>query len=145
MKNKAAISIFILLVIALHALPAVSYQGVRQTRWPFLAWAMYAKSYPPGPIEVIDRRVFALSVDGKRREVTPWLVGLSGPAFRDAYLLPLENGDSATARRLVNVVGRYDRDSTAQLRLETTQYRLVDTGVVVDRAPAVTFPTVPQR
>jgi hypothetical protein len=140
MKYKTGVSVFIILVLALHALPVLSYQGVRQTRWPFLAWAMYAKSYPPGPIVVTIRRIFGVSTDGRRREVTPYLVGLSGPAFRNTYLLPLENGDSAVARRLANTVNREGRDIMAQLRLETTQYRLVDSGVVVDTAPPVTFP-----
>jgi hypothetical protein len=77
--------------------------------------------------------------------VTPYLVGLSGPAFRNTYLLPLENGDSAVARRLANTVNREGRDIMAQLRLETTQYRLVDSGVVVDTAPPVTFPVTPAQ
>jgi hypothetical protein len=145
MKYKTGVSVFIILVLALHALPVLSYQGVRQTRWPFLAWAMYAKSYPPGPIVVTIRRIFGVSTDGRRREVTPYLVGLSGPAFRNTYLLPLENGDSAVARRLGNTVNREGRDIMAQLRLETTQYRLVDSGVVVDTAPPVTFPVTPAQ
>jgi hypothetical protein len=140
MKYKTGVSVFIILVLALHALPVLSYQGVRQTRWPFLAWAMYAKSYPPGPIVVTIRKLVGVSTDGTRREVTPFLVGLSGPAFRNTYLLPLENGDSAVARRLGNTVNREGRDIMTQLRLETTQYRLVDSGVVVDTAPPVTFP-----
>jgi hypothetical protein len=145
MKYKTGVSVFIILVLALHALPVLSYQGVRQTRWPFLAWAMYAKSYPPGPIVVTIRQIFGVSTDGRRREVTPYLVGLSGPAFRNTYLLPLENGDSAVARRLGNTVNREGRDIMTQLRLETTQYRLVDSGVVVDTAPAVTFPVAPAQ
>ena len=55
MQLKTRISLFILLIIGLHAVPVVFYQGERQTRWPFLAWAMYSQSYPAGPITVAKR------------------------------------------------------------------------------------------
>ena len=49
MQTRTRISLFILLILGLHAIPVLWYQGERQTRWPFLAWAMYARSFPPGP------------------------------------------------------------------------------------------------
>ncbi len=145
MRNKTAISLFILLVLALHAVPVLSYQGVRQTRWPFLAWAMYAKSYPPGPIVAAIRKVFATSALGKHQEVTPRVVGLSGPAFRNTYMVPLERDDTMAARKLMGRLNRERRDSVVQLRLELTQYRLVDSGVAVDSASAKVFPPSSDR
>ena len=143
MSNKTWISLFILLVLALHAVPVLSYQGVRQTRWPFLAWAMYAKSYPPGPVIVTMRKIVGTSAGGKREEVTPKMVGLSKPAFRNAYGVPLGKDDSAAARQLMDRINRGRRESLVELRLETIQYRLTDTGVAVDTAPAKIFPASP--
>jgi hypothetical protein len=139
-SNKTWISLFILLVLGLHALPVLSYQGVRQTRWPFLVWAMYAKSYPPGPITATMRKIVGTSASGKQEEVTPKLVGLSGPAFRNAYGVPLWKGDSAAARELMDKINRERRDALVELRLESIQYRLGANGIVMDTAATRTFP-----
>jgi hypothetical protein len=144
-SNKTWISLFILLVLGLHAVPVLSYQGVRQTRWPFLAWAMYAKSYPPGPITATMRKIVGTSAGGKREEITPKLVGLSGAAFRNAYGVPLWKGDSAAARELMDRINRGRRDPVRELRLESIEYRLGNHGVVVDTAPARTFSAFPKR
>ena len=139
MRNKTGISLFILLVLALHAVPVLSYQGLRQTRWPFLAWAMYAKSYPPGPIVVTLRKIVGTSAAGKSHDVTAALIGLSGPAFRNTYAVPLGNNDSTAARQLMDRLNRGRRDSIVELRQQTTQYRLADTGVVVRTTPVRIF------
>ena len=74
--SKLWISALILLVLGLHAIPVISYQGHRQTRWPFLAWAMYARSWPPGPIQTMDRALVGRTAAGTEEEVTAWLAGL---------------------------------------------------------------------
>ena len=68
-QPKAWISLFIVLVIGLHAVPVISFQGNRQTRWPILAWAMYAKSIPPGPIEMMKRRIVGFTAGGRQELV----------------------------------------------------------------------------
>jgi hypothetical protein len=144
---KTRISLFVLLVLGLHALPVLSYQGVRQTRWPFLTWAMYARSYPAGPIEVVLRRLVVTSHNGATREISQRDVGLSSPAFKNNYLAPISRGDSTAARWLIDQLDRIGPDSVAELRLETTRYRLVDPGVAVDTLPPLRFPAhaVPSR
>jgi len=144
MSVRTRISLFILLLLGLHALPVLSYQGVRQTRWPFLVWAMYARSIPPGPIEVTLRTLYGATSNGRDQEVTPADVGLSGPAFRNAYLLPLANGDTGTARVLLDRINEHRTEPLVDLRLETIRHRLVDTGVVTEMPPAFHYPPVPQ-
>jgi len=136
---RTRVSLFIIVVLALHTLPVLSYQGVRQTRWPFLVWAMYARSYPPGPIEVVLRELVAISSDGPR-EVTHRDVGLSKPAFKNNYLAPLTHGDTNAGRWLIDRLNRVGPDSVTQVRIETVRYRLVDSGVAVDTIPVVVYP-----
>jgi hypothetical protein len=139
MQAKTRISLFLLLVIGLHALPVLSYQGNRQTRWPILAWAMYARSYPPGPVEVMMRRLTATSSNGKEEEVTWKLVGLPWPAFRNAYITPLAKGDSTAASELIHRLNRDREAPVVQLRLEAERFTLADTGVVKEALPVLTY------
>jgi hypothetical protein len=143
MSLKTRISLLILLIIGLHAVPVLSYQGERQTRWPFLAWAMYARSYPPGPITVATRRLVATYASGKEEEVTQRLVGLPTPAFKKTYIAPLWKGDSTPAYQLIERLNRGRSDPVVQLRLEGERRLLVDTGVVRETLPVVTYRAQP--
>lgn len=138
MRSKTWISVLILLVLGLHAVPVLSYQGARQTRWPFLAWAMYARSYPPGPIVVTMRRMMATSASGREEPVTSAMAGLPEPTFRNGYLAPLWRGDSTPASDLIQRLNRGRTDPIVQLRLEGEQFTLVDSGVVKQPIPVVT-------
>ena len=138
-QPKVWISLLIVLVIGLHALPVLSYQGHRQTRWPFLAWAMYARSYPPGPIQVVQRSIVATTAAGEEQEITPYLVGLSKPAFRNAYLVPLAKEDSAAARELLGRINADRQVPFVRLRLGGIQSTLADTGVVRDSLPVFVY------
>ena len=139
MSQKTRISLLILLVIGLHAVPVLSYQGERQTRWPFLAWAMYARSYPPGPIAIATRRLVATYASGKEEQVTERLVGLPGPALMKTYIAPLWKGDSMPAYELIQRLNRGRSDPVVQLRREGERRLLVDTGVVREALPVVTY------
>jgi hypothetical protein len=143
MSTRTRISLFILLLLGLHALPVLSYQGYRQTRWPILAWAMYARSIPAGPIEVTMRTIIQTTADGRHQEVSEKYVGLSGPTFRNMFLVPLANGDSSAARALLARIAARQTEPVVELRLETTRYRLVDTGVVRITSPAMIYPASP--
>lgn len=139
MGVKTRISLFILLVLGLHVLPVVSYQGVRQTRWPFLTWAMYARSYPPGMIDMVTRKLIAISPRGMQREVSYRDVGLSLPAFNNNYLESFARGDSAAAEWLIDRLNRVGSDSVTELRLGVIRYRLTDSGVAVDTLPDMVY------
>jgi hypothetical protein len=141
MQSKTRNSLLILLVLGLHAVPVIFYQGNRQTRWPFLAWAMYAQASKPGPIAVLQRRLIATSASGVDKEITADFVGLPGPAFRNRYVTPLWNGDSTAAHELIERLERRWDDPVVQLRMEGERLTLVDTGVVKETLPVVTYPT----
>jgi hypothetical protein len=143
MQPKTRLSLLILLVIGLHAVPALFYQGERQTRWPFLSWTMYAKSFPPGPITMATRRLVATSASGKQEEVTPKLLGMPMPAFRNAYVTPLWQGDSSPAYVLIQRLNQGRSDPVVRLSLEGLRLTLVDTGVVKDSLPVLTYQVHP--
>jgi hypothetical protein len=143
MQLKTRISLLILLVLGLHAVPVLYYQGERQTRWPFLAWAMYARSFPAGPITVATTRLIATSASGKEEEVNSWLVGLPSAAFRNAYIAPQWKGDSAPAYELIQRLNRGRNDPVVRLRMERERQSLVDTGVVRETLPVVTYQAHP--
>jgi hypothetical protein len=129
-SKKAWISALIVLIIGLHAVPVLSYQGHRQTRWPFLAWAMYAASFPPGPITTSRRRIVGVTAAGDTETLSPASIGVSGPALVKSYLQPLSSGDTATAQRLLERLNRTRTDSFVAVRLEGERFTLADTGVV---------------
>jgi hypothetical protein len=135
----------ILLVLGLHAVPVLSYQGMRQTRWPFLTWAMYAKSYRPGPIQTMNRFLVGTTLQGKKEEVSPTLVGLSKPTFRNMYINPLYRGDSAPAHELLSRLNRGRNDPFVELRTIGTRYTLADTGVVTEQLPIFVYRAEPSE
>jgi hypothetical protein len=137
---RTKISAFILLVLALHALPVLSYQGAQQTRWPFLVWAMYARSTPPGPIQAFMYQLSAVSAHGTTRTITAKDIGLSTPGFNGLYIGPFSRGDTSAGRWLLDRLNRIGPDSVAQIRLQRLQYRLIDSGIAVDTLPGVVYP-----
>ena len=142
---KVRISALILLVLGLHAVPVLSYQGHRQTTWPFLAWAMYAKSHPPGPIETMNRFLIGRTSTGQEEAVTAGLVGLSKPAFRNSYLNPLYRGDSATALELIGRINRGREDPIVEVRTVGTRYTLSEAGVITESLPVITYRATPSE
>jgi hypothetical protein len=138
-KPKTWISIAILTVIGLHALPVVSYQGYRQTRWPILAWAMYAKSYPPGPVQTDRRRLVAMTVGGQRIPITSAMAGVPLPSMGKAFIRPLLQGDSATAQELFRRLNRTRTDPVTEIQVEVELFAVSDTGLVTRTLPPVTY------
>ncbi|HKT58923.1 MAG TPA: hypothetical protein VJQ46_02665 [Gemmatimonadales bacterium] len=143
MRSKASITVFILLILGLHAVPVLAYQGLRQTRWPFLMWAMYAQSYPPGPIEAMRRELVAISSRGTIRPVSYHDVGLTRPGFSGNYLMPLGRGDTSAGRWLIDRLNQVGPDTIVRIQLETIRWRLVDTGIALDTLPGVAYPAAP--
>jgi hypothetical protein len=140
-QPKVWISLLILLIVGLHALPVLSYQGHMQTRWPFLTWAMYARSYPPGPIRVVQRSLIGATAAGEEVEVTPQVVGLSKSSFRNAYLVPLARHDSAVARELLERLNATREAPLVSVRVEELWSTLSDSGVVREERPVAFYST----
>jgi hypothetical protein len=139
-RPKVWISLLMLLVIGLHALPVLSWQGHRQTRWPILSWAMYAKSYPAGPVETFNRWVVAVSAQGNRINLTPTMAGMnSRPAMAKYYLRPLGAGDTAVAQELFRRINHDRTDSIIELRAEGEQFVVTDTGLARLVLPPMTY------
>ena len=90
-RRKTLISIVILLVIGLHAVP-VLYRSERGTLWPFMQWTMYKNSRKPGPIDIHQRRILAITATGRSDTVTPRLLGLSITVLKQRYLAPIRKG-----------------------------------------------------
>jgi hypothetical protein len=141
--SKLYISIFILLMIGLHALPVILRQGQRQTLWPFLAWAMYKDSRPPGPIQAEQRHVFVVTAEGVREEVTPSLVGLSVPALGRTYVRLMLADDSSAARDLVTRLNVGRGDPYVELFLDVQRYTVSDTGLVREHRPVIAYRFAP--
>jgi hypothetical protein len=142
-EPRTWISLAILTVIALHAVPLLSYQGYRQTRWPILVWAMYAKSYPPGPVETERRHLVGITRTARRVEITPWLAGVPLPAMGKKFVRPLLQGDSTRATELFHRLNQNRPDPVVEIRVEQERYAVSDTGLVVDTMPVVSYHTAP--
>jgi hypothetical protein len=135
---KTLVSIVILLVIGLHAVP-VLYRSERGTLWPFMQWSMYKNSRKAGPIDAHQRRILAITADGQRDTVTPHLLGLSITVLHQRYLVPIARGDLSPAPELIARLNRHRSDSVVELRLEGETYTVTDTGIVRTNDPVVTY------
>jgi len=138
-QPKVWVSAFILVIIGLHAVPVLFYQGFRQTRWPILAWAMYAKSYPPGPVETMRKRIVAVTGRGEQLDVGSSLVGISRAAVGKSYSRPLWDGDTAVAQELFRRLNRNRPDPIVELRLESEKFSVADTGLVTEIFPPIVY------
>jgi hypothetical protein len=136
---KVAISALILIILGLHVVPVIFYQGRRQTGWPFLTWTMYKNSRPAGPIEARRTRTIGITQSNRREEVGSGLVGLPGPTVVELYVRPMRQGDSSAAQQLLRRINRKRADPFVELRVEVTQYTLTDRGVVSQEDPAITY------
>jgi hypothetical protein len=142
-EPKTWISLAILTVIALHAVPILSYQGYRQNRWPILAWAMYAKSYPAGPVQTESRHLVGMTQEGKRLEITPWLAGVPQAAMGKAFVRPLLQGDSAKAGQLFGRLNQSRPDPVIEIRVEQERWAVSDTGLVHEVLPITSYHAAP--
>jgi hypothetical protein len=141
-RSRVWISIFILLVIALHAVPLAS-AGLRKRIWPFLEWGMYKGSRPPGPIQTVKKRIIGVTSKGEREAVTPDFLGSSKFALQGLYELPMWRGDSAAAQKLFRRLNVQREDPFVELRLESVTYMVTDTGVARKENPAITYHVTP--
>jgi hypothetical protein len=141
-QRKTLVSIVILLVIGLHAVP-VLYRSERGTLWPFMQWAMYKNSRKPGPIDTHLRRILAITATGRSDTVTPRLLGLSITVLKQRYLAPIAKGDLSSAPELIDRLNRHRDDPVVELRLEGETYTVTDTGIVRTDDPVVTYRSGP--
>jgi hypothetical protein len=137
-SGKRWSSIFIIVVIGLHAVPVVS-AGLRKKVWPFMEWTMYNDSRPPGPIGATKKRIVGVTAQGKQVAVTPEFLGSSIYALQGLYAQPMSKGDSSAARRLFTRLNRQRTDSFVELRLESERYTVTDTGVVRKDNPVIIY------
>jgi hypothetical protein len=142
-RRKTLVSIVILLVIGLHAVP-VLYRSERGTLWPFMQWSMYKNSVPPGPVDAHQRRILAITAGGRSDTVTPHLLGLSITVLKERYLVPIAKGDLSPAPELIARLNRHRSDPVVELRLEGETYTVTDTGIASRDDPEVTYRAVPR-
>ena len=139
MQNpKTLISIAIILVVLLHAVPVV-YRAERKTMWPFLDWAMYKESRPAGPIRAVRKHLLGITAAGQREPVTTEVAGVSITSFNMLYVQPMWTRDSSAAQRLFQRLNRERQDSFVELRLESESYTVTDSGVVKQENPDIVY------
>jgi hypothetical protein len=137
-RYKVLVSIAIILVIVLHALPIVSRHW-RKRVWPFLDWAMYKDAVPAGPVRADIRQLVGVTRTGGRIDVEDDTVGVSSFVMDRLYIKPMLQGDSSAARQLAGLLNRQRRDSIVEIRLETETYFATDSGIVKSQSPAIAY------
>jgi hypothetical protein len=137
-QPKLWVSIFIVVVVVLHAVPVLS-AGLRKRVWPFLDWAMYKDSREPGPIMTKKRRVIGVTMKGEKEPVTPYLLGSSPFAMQNLYVVPMLRNDSSAAQQLFKRLNLRREDPFVEFRLESETYTVTDTGVVKQVNPVITY------
>jgi hypothetical protein len=136
--SKTAISIAIVLVIALHAVPVLSAR-IRLRTWPFLEWTMYHNALAAGPVRADVRRLVAVTSSGREMAVDKNLAGVSSFVLIRQYIQPIQAGDSSAARRLLVRLNRERDDSFVEIRLKVETYTVTDTGLVRTVQPVITY------
>lgn len=137
-RYKVLVSIAILLIIVLHALPVLS-RGLRKRVWPFLDWAMYKDAVAAGPVRADIRQLVGVTRKGSRVELIDDTVGVSSFVLDRLYIKPMLQGDSSAARQLAGLLNRKRQDSFVEIRLETQTYFATDSGIVKSRTPAIAY------
>jgi hypothetical protein len=87
----------------------------------------------------MDRSLIGTTASGAEEEVTPRLVGLSRPAFRNVYVNRLFEGDSTVARELLGRINRNREDRFVEIRTTGKRYNLTDNGILTEDLPVYTF------
>jgi hypothetical protein len=142
-SRKTIVSIAILLALGLHAAPLALWSE-RGTLWPFMRWAMYKNSRPPGPIFTHQRRILALRASGAADTVTPHHLGLSITVLKLRYLGPMGRGDSAAAADLMHYLNDGGpADPVVELRVTGETYTVTDTGIARSDLPPLTYRPAP--
>jgi hypothetical protein len=142
-QPKLFISIFIILVIGLHALPVLQrLQGESQTVWPVMAWGMYRNSRNPGPIQTRQTRLIGTTSTGNEFEIDSEFSGLSFNALTRLYLRPMREGDDSAARQLADRLNRHREDPFVAFRMENETYTVTDSGIVKEHKPATIYRVV---
>ncbi len=137
-RYKVLVSIAILLIIVLHAVPVLS-RPWRKRVWPFLDWAMYKDAVPAGPVRADIRQLVGVTRTGGRIDVDDDTVGVSLFVMDRLYIKPMMQGDSSAARQLAGLLNRERRDSIVEIRLETETYIATDSGIVRSQPPAIAY------
>jgi hypothetical protein len=131
--HRLLVSILIISVIGIHALPAVKkLQGETQTLWPFLAWGMYRNSRDPGPIVTAVTRIIGVTSNGASTQVDANLVGVSSFVLKRLYIDPMLAGNLSVAQRLADRLNHEREDPFVRFRLETESHTLTDAGIAKD-------------
>jgi hypothetical protein len=139
-QSKPFISVLILVIIGLHALPVLQkLQDKRQTFWPVLAWGMYKKSRNPGPIRIVVKHITGLTSTSAKERIDAELVGVSSYAFQRLYMEPLWMGNLSAARSLADRLNSGRQDPIVGFRLESETLILTSTGVVTEYNPAIIY------
>ena len=141
--RRTVISAGILLVLGLHIVPVV-YPSEKTKLWPILDWGMYKDSRPPGPITTYIRHVYAVSGNRERVVVDSDLTGLSRFTLAKLYIRPMAQGDSAAAANLLGKLNE-DRkeDPFVEIRMESAQYTVTDSGIVRQDHPLISYRAKP--
>jgi hypothetical protein len=137
-RYKVLVSIAILLIIVLHAVPVLS-RTWRKRVWPFLDWAMYKDAVAAGPVRADIRQLIGVTRGGGRIDVDDDTVGVSSFVMDRLYIKPMLQGDSSAARQLAGLLNRERRDSIVEIRLETETYTATDSGIVKSQRPAIAY------
>lgn len=130
---KAWTSLWIALVVCLHAVPVVLRERPNPTTWPWLPWAMYKDSRPAGPIVAERRRLSGVTQSGRTVTVEEDSAGLSRFVVNRTFVRPWLSGDTTAAPRLFAHLNERRRDPFVELRLSVETYTVTDTGMDVRR------------
>ena len=136
---KVAASVLILLVIGLHAVPIVRYQGQAQTLWPFLTWAMYKNPRSASQVEARKTQIIGITAKGTKEAITPELVGLPKYMVREMYTKGMRAGDSTSARQLMRRLNARRKDPFVEVHLVIQTYKLTDRGIEIQHNPVISF------
>jgi hypothetical protein len=137
--NQVLISLFILAIIGLHAVPLMLHKGRSQTSWPFLMWSMYKDSRPRGPIQARETRLIGVTSSGSTEFLTAFQIGLPRATVRELYLKKMLASDSSAAQRLFVRLNANRPDPFVEIRVMSIIYGLTDSGIVHRSNPVLTF------
>ncbi len=154
-----SISLFILIVIGLHALPLVQeLTGRRQTLWPIMAWGMYRKAHPSHEkIMVKKLHITAKTANGDVLDVAsihhpPFFnllkknyhkdgnrILLGHYGYKRLFVKPMLKGDKQAARKLAALLNQDRQDPVTHIQIQSDLYEMGASGIKKVDSPVMTY------
>jgi len=119
--KKAVATVILLACLAAQASTVVTGTKV----WPFMAYCMYADSWPAPPTSR-RRSVVAVFDDGSIQTIDPNSVGLNSFIWDRHYIRPLTKGEPGAMQIVADRIEKFNDHKVVRIEMHTEVHQIID-------------------